>query len=60
MAINIHIKTVFSLTTAYIDNLDEVPHIQSLKRAIKPYDLTILLVDCTVGRFMDLHCYWMN
>ena len=53
-------RFLFRLNRAYIDDLCEVPQIQLLKRAVKTYDLTILMIDCTSERFMDVYCYWID
>ena len=50
----------FRLDLVYIDNLASLPLISKLKKMVQPYGLSILMVDCSCARYMDLHCYWMD
>ena len=54
---NSNIIDMFRLTLVYIDDLDSMPFYQRLRRLLEPYKLTILMVDCSQPRFIDVHCY---
>ena len=50
----------FRLRAVYIDDLEMVPGYARLQRMLEEYGLTILMVDRSKQRFMDLHCYWID
>ena len=51
-----HFKLCFRLTGLYTCNWSSTSGLVRLRRVLRIYAMDIFLIDCTLGRYMDIYC----